>query len=70
MNYKYTLSRVLEIAIVIIVFLGISEITFWMMNQASTLLNTLGFLLLLTNVISFLFYAGNYIKRINNKLNS
>ena len=68
-QYLYVLGRVLEFASVTFVCYYLVKLQFWLMNLASTVGNTVGFLAILTIFVSYGFYIFNYIKRIINHSN-
>lgn len=67
-GYIYTLKRVLEFTIVSVILLKLIDLGFYFMNQASSLTNTGGLLLVIASLMSFVFYIINFGERIRKYL--
>jgi hypothetical protein len=68
MKDNYLLKKIGEILAVFVLFMIIAECSFWLMYLNYFIFNILGFLLLLSDAVSIVFYIINTARQVNNDL--
>jgi len=67
-GYIYSLKRVLEFTFIITLAFKLIDIGFYFMNQANSLVNIGGLVIVIASLMSFIFYIINFGERIRNYL--
>jgi len=68
MKNNYLLKKIGEILAVFVLFMIVAECSFWLMYLNYFIFNALGFLLLLSDAVSIVFYIINTARQINDDL--
>ena len=68
MKDNYLLKKIGEILAVFVLFMIIAECSFWLMYLNYFILNALGFLLLLSDAVSIVFYIITTARQVNEDL--
>ena len=69
-DFKFASLRVLEFLFISALFYFIVQLSFYLLNLSSSIGNTIGLFLLVFDFFAYLYYVGNFAKRIHNYLDS